>query len=118
MFLYQIFAVHCSPRFIFGKVQLVWPSRTIPFPIEFLLAVPFSKVALFPLGLWSSQGPVVYPDAFRRINGGISPLYYRQIYKLRTLVLNLYIFGNAVKYQEVKETEQSEGYLTSVLHGI
>lgn len=34
------------------------------------------------------------------------------------LVLKLYIFGNAVKYSEVKTAERSEGFLTSVLHGI
>ena len=35
---------------------------------------------------------------------------YRQILNLRTLVLKFSIFGNTVKYQEVKGTERSEGY--------
>jgi hypothetical protein len=38
-------------------------------------------------------------------------LKYRQIYNLRTLVLKLYIFGNAVKYKEFKATERSERVL-------
>ena len=36
---------------------------------------------------------------------------YRQIRKLRTVVLNFCIFGNDVKYLEFKTTERSEGVL-------